>query len=84
MDVERGRCVPRVPAIGQLGVRFNWAQVIGRALSALFECGALSFIAWLYGFWRSEPTTRVDVLLPSFFPVCCLELDLSLSSWALG
>jgi hypothetical protein len=69
MDVERGRCVPRIRAVGQLGVKFNSAQVIGRLLSVLFELGAVSFIAWLYSYWRSEPTTRVDVLLPSFFPV---------------
>jgi len=69
MDVERGQCVPRIRAIGQLGVGYNWAQVIGRFVSVLFELGALSFIAWLYSYWRTEPTTRVDVLLPSFFPV---------------
>ncbi|GAB1310709.1 MARVEL domain-containing protein [Madurella fahalii] len=69
MDVERGNCFPRVRAIGNMGVRFSWAQVAGRSLSILYELGALSFIAWLYGYWRSEPTTRVDILFPSFFPV---------------
>ncbi|KAK4129067.1 hypothetical protein N657DRAFT_668157 [Parathielavia appendiculata] len=69
MDTEKGGCVPRVPATGLLGVRFNWVQVIGRFLSVLLEFGALAFVAWLYGYWRSEPTTRVDVLFPSFFPV---------------
>jgi hypothetical protein len=69
MDVEKRCCVPRIRAAGQLGVKFNSAQAIGRFLSVLFELGAVSFIAWLYSYWRSEPTTRVDVLLPSFFPV---------------
>jgi hypothetical protein len=69
MDVERGCCVPRIQATSQLGVKFNSAQAIGRFLSVLFELGAISFIAWLYSYWRLEPTTRVDVLLPSFFPV---------------
>ncbi|KAK4235235.1 hypothetical protein C8A03DRAFT_36918 [Achaetomium macrosporum] len=69
MDVERGRCVPQVRAVGQLGVKFSWLQVIGRFLAMLFALGTLAFIAWLYNYWRAEPTTRVDVLLPSFFPV---------------
>jgi hypothetical protein len=70
MDVERGRCVPQVRAIGQHGVTFSWLQVAGRFLSMSFALGALGFIAWLYSYWRAEPTTRVDVLFPSFFPVC--------------
>ncbi|KAK3300711.1 uncharacterized protein B0H64DRAFT_381599 [Chaetomium fimeti] len=68
-DVERGRCVPRVRAIGRLGVAFNWTQVVGRFLSILLELGALAFVSWLYSHWRSEPITRVDVLMPSFFPL---------------
>ncbi len=69
MDAERGRCVPRIRKVGRLGVRFNWAQAVGRLVSVLFELGAVCFIAWLYSYWRTEPTTRVDVLFPSFFPV---------------
>lgn len=69
MDAERGQCVPRIRAIGQLGVGYNWTQVVGRFASVLFELGALSFVAWLYSYWKAEPTTRVDVLMPSFFPV---------------
>ncbi len=69
MDAERGRCVPRIRKVGRLGVKFNWAQVVGRFVSVLFELGAVCFIAWLYSYWRTEPTTRVDVLFPSFFPV---------------
>ncbi|KAH6854097.1 hypothetical protein B0I37DRAFT_361079 [Chaetomium sp. MPI-CAGE-AT-0009] len=68
-DVERGRCVPHVRAIGHLGVAFNWTQIVGRWLSILLELGALAFVSWLYSYWRSEPTTRVDVLMPSFFPL---------------
>lgn len=70
VDDKRRHCAPRVRVIGQLGANFNWAQVILRCLSALFELGAVAFIAWLYSYWRSEPTTRVDVLFPCFFPVC--------------
>lgn len=69
MDAERGRCVPRIRKVGRLGVKFNWAQVVGRFVSVLFELGAVCFIALLYSYWRTEPTTRVDVLFPSFFPV---------------
>ncbi|KAK4098779.1 hypothetical protein N658DRAFT_499016 [Parathielavia hyrcaniae] len=69
MATERARCIPRVTATGLLGVRFNWTQVIGRFLSVLLESGTLAFVAWLYAYWRLEPTTRVDVLWPSFFPV---------------
>jgi hypothetical protein len=69
-DAERGGCVPQVRAVGHLGVKYNWAQVVCRFFSVLLELGALAFIAWLYSYWRSEPTTRVDVLFPSFFPVC--------------
>ncbi|KAL2136188.1 hypothetical protein VTI74DRAFT_5066 [Chaetomium olivicolor] len=66
---ERRRFIPRARAVGELGVKFNWVQVVGRLISVMFEFSALSFVAWLYSYWRSEPTTRVDVLLPSFFPV---------------
>ncbi|KAK4044364.1 hypothetical protein C8A01DRAFT_12262 [Parachaetomium inaequale] len=69
MDAERGGCVPRVQTVGHLGVKYNWTQVVGRFFSVLLELGALAFIAWLYSYWRSETTTRVDVLFPSFFPV---------------
>ncbi|KAK3902985.1 hypothetical protein C8A05DRAFT_33299 [Staphylotrichum tortipilum] len=69
MDVEESRCVPRIRPMGQLGVRFTWAQLIGRFLSVLFELGTVAFIAWLFNYWRKEPTTRVDVLMPSFFPL---------------
>ncbi|KAH6650413.1 hypothetical protein F5144DRAFT_481008 [Chaetomium tenue] len=68
-DVERRTCAPRVRAIGRLGVAYNWIQVVGRSLSVLLELGALAFVSWLYSYWRSEPTTRVDVLMPSFFPL---------------
>ena len=64
--------MPRVRAIGQLGPGFSWAQVISRSLSGLFELGTVAFIGWLYNYWRSEPSTRVDILVPSFFPVCTL------------
>lgn len=69
-DVERRRCAPHVRAIGRLGVAYNWTQVVGRALSVLLELGGIAFVSWLYSYWKSEPTTRVDVLMPSFFPVC--------------
>ncbi|KAK4156627.1 hypothetical protein C8A00DRAFT_40927 [Chaetomidium leptoderma] len=69
MDAERGKCVPRIRAVGKLGVKFNGAQAVGRSLSVLFELGALCIIAWLYSYWKTEPTTRVDILFPSFFPV---------------
>ena len=69
-DVERRGCVPHVRAIGRLGVAYNWTQVVGRFLSVLLELGAIAFVSWLYSYWKSEPTTRVDVLMPSFFPVC--------------
>ena len=74
---SRRQCYPRVQAIGQLGAKFNWMQVVSRSLSVLYELGALAFIAWLYNYWKSEPTTRVDVLFPSFFPVCPLEYPLA-------
>lgn len=61
--------MPRVRAVGELGFAFSLAQVVGRSLSVLFELGALAFIAWLYEYWKAEPTTRVDILFPSFFPV---------------
>ena len=76
MDAERGRCVPRIRKVGRLGVKFNWAQVVGRFVSVLFELGAVCFIAWLYSYWRTEPTTRVDVLFPSFFPVSWIRCQL--------
>lgn len=68
-NVERRRWTPHVRAIGRLGVAYNWTQVVGRSLSVLLELGALAFVSWLYSHWRSEPTTRVDVLMPSFFPL---------------
>lgn len=67
---RRRRCAPRIRAIGELGAAFNLVQVAARCLSVLYEAGALCFVAWLYDYWRSEPTVRVDVLFPSFFPVC--------------
>ncbi|AEO70671.1 uncharacterized protein THITE_2122340 [Thermothielavioides terrestris NRRL 8126] len=68
-DLEKRRCVPRIRAVGALGIKFNWAQVVCRFVAVAYELGTLGFIAWLYSYWRSEPTTRVDVLFPSFFPV---------------
>jgi hypothetical protein len=72
MDVEadrRGKCVPRIPVLGELGWGYNCTQVIGRILSALVAAGALIFISWQYNYWQDEPTVRVDIILPSFFPV---------------
>ncbi|KAK3989898.1 hypothetical protein QBC44DRAFT_326284 [Cladorrhinum sp. PSN332] len=60
---------PHIRAIGPLGFAFNFAQVAFRFLSIFVALGALSFVAWLYDYWRSEPTARVDVLFPSFFPL---------------
>lgn len=70
IDLEGRQCVPRVRGVGHLGAGFSWMQVIGRSLSVLLELGALAVVSWLYSYWRDEPTTRVDVLVPCFFPVC--------------
>ncbi|KAL2256747.1 hypothetical protein VTK26DRAFT_1181 [Humicola hyalothermophila] len=66
---RRRQCVPQVRPVGQLGAGFSWIQLISRSLSVLYELGTVAFIAWLYHYWRDEPSTRVDVLFPSFFPV---------------
>ncbi|KAL2271406.1 hypothetical protein VTJ83DRAFT_777 [Remersonia thermophila] len=63
---ERGRCTPHIPVLGELGWNFNCTQVVGRFLAVLLELGALSLIAYLYDHWKREPTTRVDLLIPSF------------------
>jgi hypothetical protein len=55
--------------LGELGWGYNCTQVIGRILSALVAAGALIFISWQYNYWQDEPTVRVDIILPSFFPV---------------
>ncbi|KAK4226837.1 hypothetical protein QBC38DRAFT_479512 [Podospora fimiseda] len=60
---------PHIRAIGHLGFNFNFTQVACRVLSILVALGALAFVAWLYDYWRSEETVRVDVLVPSFFPL---------------
>lgn len=48
---------------------FKWMQIILRFLAVLYEVAALAFLGYLYATWRSEPSVRVDVLFPSFFPV---------------
>ena len=62
--------LPRIRAIGPLSFAFNCTQVVIRFGSIILSLGALAYIAWLYNYWRSEPTTQVDALFPSFFPVC--------------
>ncbi|KAL2170772.1 hypothetical protein VTG60DRAFT_4427 [Thermothelomyces hinnuleus] len=68
-DVENGSPSSRILAVGNLGLAFHRAQVCGRGLSIPFGLGALAFIAYLYHDWKPEPTTSVDVLFPSFFPL---------------
>ncbi|KAL1837209.1 hypothetical protein VTJ49DRAFT_4160 [Mycothermus thermophilus] len=63
----RTSCMQTV--FGELGWCFNCTQVVGRFLAVLLELGALGFIAYLYDYWKGEPTTRVDLLVPSFAPV---------------
>ncbi|KAK4144847.1 uncharacterized protein C8A04DRAFT_11086 [Dichotomopilus funicola] len=69
IDLEGRQCVPRVRGVEHLGAGFNWVQLIGRSLSVLLELGALAVVSWLYSYWQDEPTARVDVLVPSFFPI---------------
>ncbi|KAK3393374.1 hypothetical protein B0H63DRAFT_16723 [Podospora didyma] len=52
-----------------LRVSFKLIQAVSRFLAVLFELGTLAFIGWLYNTWRYQPSVRVDVLFPSFFPV---------------
>ncbi|KAK4456980.1 hypothetical protein QBC42DRAFT_47428 [Cladorrhinum samala] len=61
--------LPRIRAIGPLSFAFNCTQVVIRFGSIILSLGALAYIAWLYNYWRSEPTTQVDALFPSFFPL---------------
>ncbi|KAK0730986.1 hypothetical protein B0H67DRAFT_548824 [Lasiosphaeris hirsuta] len=53
----------------ELGVIFKFSHVTARFLTALFEIGILTLVSWLYATWRTEPTVRVDILFPCFFPV---------------
>ncbi|KAK3362358.1 hypothetical protein B0T25DRAFT_4442 [Lasiosphaeria hispida] len=53
----------------ELGVVFKFSHVAARFLTLLFEIGILTLVSWLYATWQSDPTVRVDVLFPCFFPV---------------
>lgn len=76
-DVERDDYSSGQRVVVDLGFIFNRTQLIGRCLSTFLNLGALIFIAYLYDHWRPKPAIKVDVLIPSFFPVC-LPTDLDL------
>lgn len=52
-----------------LHATFKWMQISFRFLAVLYEVAALAFLGYIYDTWRREPSVRVDVVFPSFFPV---------------
>ncbi|KAL2193717.1 hypothetical protein P885DRAFT_80942 [Corynascus similis CBS 632.67] len=68
-DVERDDYSSGQRVVVDLGFIFNRTQLIGRCLSTFLNLGALIFIAYLYDHWRPKPAIKVDVLIPSFFPL---------------
>ncbi|KAM7216121.1 hypothetical protein V8F06_008496 [Rhypophila decipiens] len=52
-----------------LNATFKWMQIIFRFLAVLYEVAALAFLGYVYDTWRRDPSVRVDVVFPSFFPV---------------
>ncbi|KAK1757877.1 hypothetical protein QBC47DRAFT_166603 [Echria macrotheca] len=60
---------------GELGIVFKTSQVVCRIIAVLFEIGAITFLAWAYDRWKSEPSVRVDIIFPCFFPVATAILS---------
>ncbi|KAK0657028.1 hypothetical protein B0T16DRAFT_452528 [Cercophora newfieldiana] len=54
---------------GDGGVIFRLSHALFRFLVALFEIGALTYVAWAYSRWEAEALVRVDILFPCFFPI---------------
>ncbi|KAM7202736.1 hypothetical protein V8F33_002662 [Rhypophila sp. PSN 637] len=52
-----------------LNATFKWMQIIFRFLAVLYEVAALAFLGYVYDTWKRDPSVRVDVVFPSFFPV---------------
>lgn len=72
MDIERQvRSSPAATSWDEkhLNSTFKWMQVVFRFLAVLFEVATLAFLGYIYDGWRKEPSVRVDVVFPSFFPV---------------
>ncbi|KAK3329874.1 hypothetical protein B0H66DRAFT_542245 [Apodospora peruviana] len=73
MDVERAARKPAVAprrdddGYGRLVLKVM--QIVFRLISALFELATVAFLGYVYDGWRREPSVRVDLLFPSFFPV---------------
>ncbi|KAK3694403.1 hypothetical protein B0T22DRAFT_70230 [Podospora appendiculata] len=44
-------------------------QAIARFVAVLLGLATVTVVGWIYGHWKWEPTVRVDILFPSFFPV---------------
>lgn len=72
MDVERG--IRGLLRGDELGPIFKATQVLSRILVWLYNLAVITILGWLYSTWRSQPTVRVDVIFPSFFPVAVAVL----------
>ncbi|KAK3335836.1 hypothetical protein B0T19DRAFT_20588 [Cercophora scortea] len=44
-------------------------QVIARFVTVLYGLATVTVLGWIYSVWKWEPTVRVDIIFPSFFPV---------------
>lgn len=57
-----------------LGLVFNGVSATSRFLVLLYSIGTLTFVAWSYERWRTEPLVRVDIIFPCLFPLATATL----------
>ncbi|KAK3395396.1 hypothetical protein B0T20DRAFT_33616 [Sordaria brevicollis] len=68
MDVEQSpRSLSRYD--GGPGLVFKLSQILSRFLALMYEAGIVALMGWWYHGWKGNPSARVDLIFPCFFPL---------------